>query len=150
MKKAKYLVITLLALLVVTGCGSGKKLTCTKEESSSGIDMKQTITVNFEKDKVSKVKLSLNSKATNETIKSNWNLFAETLGKQFSSSSKEGIKITTKNDSKNYSYLIELEVDVNKAKKEDLEEYDMEDVLDSTESYDDLKKDFEGEGYSCK
>ena len=150
MKKIKYLVITLLALLVVTGCGSSKKLTCTKEESSSGIDMKQTITVNFNKDKVSKVKLSLNSKATDENIKSNWNLFSEALGKQFSSSSKEGIKITTKDDSKNYTYLIELEIDVNKAKKEDLEDYDMEDILDSNESYSDLKKELEEQGYSCK
>lgn len=150
MKKIKYLVITLLALLVVTGCGSSKKLTCTKEESSSGIDMKQTITVNFNKDKVSKVKLSLNSKATDENVKSNWNLFSEALGSQFSSSSKEGIKITTKDDSKNYTYLIELEIDVNKAKKEDLEDYDMEDILDSNESYSDLKKEFEDQGYSCK
>ena len=58
MKKGKWLAASLLVLLTMTGCGS-KGLTCTSESNSLGMEMKNTIKVNFKGDKVDSMKVTV-------------------------------------------------------------------------------------------
>ena len=149
MKKLKLLVVTVFGLLLLTGCGE-KTLTCTNSESSSGIDMGQEAVIKFKGEKVSYVKLTIDAKATSSLIKNNWSTFADTLGKQYTDKKATGIKVTTKNDSKNYTYKISIEVDVNKAKDDDLKDYSLDGIAEKTSTYKEVKESAEASGFKCK
>lgn len=153
MKKLKYLVIMLFAIIFVTGCGSSneKTLTCTNTQEESGLKMEQTIVMKFKDDKVNYVKMTLDNAATDDLIKENWDMFASVLDEQFNTDEEtKGVKLTTNNNKDTYTYSVSIEVDVNEADEESLALYDMEDIADSDESYEDVKKSAEEDGYTCK
>lgn len=152
MKKLKYLVIMLFAIIFVTGCGSNEKtLTCTNTEEESGLKMKQTIVMNFKDDKINNVKMTVDNEATDDLIKENWDMFASALDQQFNTDEEtKGVKLTTSNDKDTYNYSVSIEVDLNEANEESLALYDMEDIADSDESYEDVKKSAEEDGFTCK
>lgn len=149
MKKLKLFALAIIALLVMTGCGE-KTLTCTNTEEASGLEMGQEVVMKFKNDKVNYVKMTIDAKATSDTIKNNWDLFASTLKGQYSDTEKEGVKLTTKNDEKNYSYKISLEVDLEKASEDALAEYDLDGIADKDSSMEDVKKAAEEDGFTCK
>ena len=45
--KKKYLLLVVIALLLVTGCGKDKKLSCSKNLNTSGLDVVQQVDINF-------------------------------------------------------------------------------------------------------
>ena len=73
MKKLKLLSLVLIFVLcfLLTGCGNEKVLSCSKTEEDSGISMEQTIDVTFQDDKITNVKMSVDSKAVDVDIKQN-------------------------------------------------------------------------------
>lgn len=149
MKKFKLLLLAIVGIFALTGCG-GKTLTCTMSESESGMEMKGKIVATFKKDKVSKVKMTMDAKATDDSVKKNWSLFANTLKSQYSEKKADGVKVSSKVDDKKYTFSFSLEVDVNKASKDALKEYGI-DSLDAEKSgYDDAKKSLEESGFKCK
>lgn len=151
MKKAKILFIGLfVSVLFVTGCGSEKTLTCSQTQSVSGVDIEQKVVMNFKKDKLSKLKMSVNSKATSDLVKKNWDVFASTLEKQYNKKSLDGIKLTKENDKKNYSYNISIDIDLAKASKSSLSEYNLSGIANDNSSMAEIKKDAEKDGYTCK
>lgn len=150
MKKLKLFALAIVALLVMTGCGSEKTLTCTNTEEGSGLEMGQEVVMKFKDDKINYVKMTINAKATDDTIKDNWDLFASTISGQYSNTEEAGVKITTKNDEKNYSYKISLEVDLEKASEDALAKYDLEDITDKGSNMEDVKKAAEEDGFTCK
>ena len=112
--------------------------------------MGQTVEVTFNGDKVSNVKLIVDSKATSNTIKNNWKTFASTLDSQFPDSNKEGITLTKENKEADYTYKITIDVDVAKAKDEDLAEYNLDGLADAEGTYDSVKEEAENSGFTCK
>lgn len=149
MKKIKLLLFSLIAIVLLTGCGT-KTLTCTMTEEDSGLSMEQQIIAEFKNNEVQKLKISVDSIATNDLIKENWDIFAEALSSEFEPTEKEGIKITTENNKEKYSYKVSMEFDLTKANKEDLSEYDVDDIANEKSRLEDVKKAAEESGYTCK
>ena len=76
--------------------------------------------------------------------------FTKSLDSQFPDSNKTGIKLTKENKEKDYTYKITIDVDVTKAKDEDLAEYDLDGLADAEGTYDSVKEQAEKSGFTCK
>ena len=152
MKKLRVLGISyaLATSFLLAGCGNEKVLTCSINQKQSGLSMDQIAEITFNDDKVTNVKLTVDSKATSDTIKDNWDTFTKSLDSQFPDSNKTGIKLTKENKEKDYTYKITIDVDVTKAKDEDLAEYDLDGLADAEGTYDSVKEQAEKSGFTCK
>lgn len=160
MKKIKYLLIAAFSILLIAGCESNnvantnikeKTLTCTNSEEDSGLVMDEKVTIKFKNNKPYSIKMDLNTKVMDEEIKQYWDLFVQTLDEQYEEFEKtDGIEITKKSDDESYTYLLTLEVDVDKAKKDDLTTLNLEDITNSNSTYEDVKKEAEKDGFTCK
>ena len=123
MKKIKYLLLVFIWAACLVGCGSkgGRTLTCTNIEEQSGVSMEQKIVMNFKGNTIDYLKMSVNSTATSSLLKNNWSIFSSTLEKQFERyQSTKGITVNKRSDDSNYSYLIEIEADLNEAEESGL------------------------------
>ena len=113
----------------MTGCG-GKKLTCTSETNSLGMEMKQTIDVNFKGDKVNGMKIAIDVTLP-DSMKEQKKTIIESFKKEDTvkdakvKETKNGFKVTGSADA------------------EDL-------GADNEAKYDDVKKALEANGYKCK
>lgn len=152
MKKLRVLGISfaLASCFLLAGCGNEKVLTCSINQEQSGLSMDQIAEITFSDDKVSNVKLTVDSKATSDTIKDNWDTFTKSLDSQFPDSNKTGIKLTKENQEKDYTYKITIDVDVTKAKDKDLAEYNLDGLADAEGTYDSVKEQAEKSGFTCE
>lgn len=151
MKKLKLLGIVsiFVACLFLSGCGK-KVLSCSITQEQSGLTMDQVADITFNGNKVTNVTLTVDSKATSSTIKNNWSTFADLLDQQFPDSKKDGIKVTKENNADDYSYKIVIDVDVTKAKDDDLKTYNLNGLADAEGTYDSVKEQAEKSGFTCK
>ena len=138
------------SLLLMTGCGGEKTLTCTNSEESSGIKMNQEVTMTFKDDKVTYVKMSIDNEATDDTIIDNWDMFASMLDSQFEETEKDGVSLKTNNNKDKHTYNVSLEIDLTKASDDALAEYGLDDIADEKATYEDTKKEAEADGFTCK
>lgn len=130
MKKGILVLSSLVALVGLTGCG--KKLTCTMDNSQSGLEASSKVEVKFKGDNVDSMKVSMDI-----TVPEEYKDEKQGLIDMFKES-YEDVKVTeTKNG-------IRIEADENNSAFAGL------DIKDKTVSYDDVKKAFEGQGYTCK
>lgn len=150
MKNLKVLVAFLAVGVLLTGCGKKETLTCTNTQTASGVSMDQEVKIAFNGRDVENIKMTVNSKATTDIIKKNWNVFASTLDKQYPNEDKNGIKVTTKNDDKNYTYDITIEIDLDKADKKSLSKYNLGDIANAKGSAKEVKESAEKSGFTCK
>lgn len=130
MKKGVLVLSSLVALVGLTGCG--KKLTCTMENSQSGLEMKQNVEIKFKDDSVDTMKVTMDI-----TIPDEYKDEKQELIDMFKEED-ENIKVTETNDG------IRVEADENSDLFADM------DIKDKEVSYDDAKKAFENQGYTCK
>ena len=137
-------------VLLVTGCGGEKTLTCTNSEEDSGIKMNQEVTMTFKDDKVTYVKMSIDNEATEDTIIDNWDMFASMLDSQFEETDKDGVSLKTNNNKDKHIYNVSLEIDLTKATDDALEEYGLNGITEENASYEDTKKEAEADGFTCK
>jgi len=149
-KKRNLIVLGLASLTFLTGCGSEKTLVCTTNQSGNGISVDQEITVNFKSKKVDSIKMVVDSKATDDTIKQNWSIFQTEMDKQYKNKESDGVTLKVENDDKKYTYKVSLDVDLNKATKDSLSEYGLSDITSSKENVEDVKKAAEDQGYKCE
>lgn len=150
MRGLKISVILLIAAIFLTGCSNEKTLTCTNNEEQSGISMGQKVVMTFKNDKVSYVKMSIDSKATSSTIKDNWDMFASMMAEQFKEKEETGVSLTTKNNKEEHTFNVTLEIDLTKAKDDALSEYGLDGIADEKATYEDTKKEAEADGFTCK
>lgn len=150
MRGVKLFAILTGAVLLVTGCGGEKTLTCTNSEESSGIKMSQEVTMTFKDDKVTYVKMSIDNEATEDTIIDNWDMFVSMLDSQFEESDEDGVSLSTNNDTDNHIYNVSLEIDLEKASDDALSEYGLDGITEENASYEDTKKEAEADGFTCK
>ncbi len=152
MKKVKILGVICLfsCCFLLSGCGKGKVLTCSINQEQAGLSMDQSVQFTFNGNKVSNLKLTVASKAVNDSIKSQWDTFAESLDSQFPDSNLQGIKLTKENKEKDYTYTITIDVDVAKADDKDLAKYDLDGLADLEGTYDSVKKEAKKSGFTCE
>ena len=150
MKKIALFGFACLSCLLLAGCGSEKVLTCSMTQEQSGLNMEQIVDITFSDDKVTNVKMTVDSDATDDTIKDNWDTFASMLDQQFPDSDKEGIKVTKENNKDKHNYKIVIDVDVTKANDDDLAEYSLSGLADAEGTYDSVKEQAEKSGFTCE
>ena len=151
MKKFRNFAIVLAIVVLASGCGNSKKLTCSMKDDMSGMETSQNVTVNFKDEKVEKINLSIDFSITDDSIKENFDEFSKMLDEQYENmESSSAVKLTTKSDKKNYKYNVTININAKDAKEEDLDQYGMSNLVDSKVSIEDAKKEFEDLGYTCK
>ncbi len=150
MRGVKLFAVLAVSVLLITGCGGEKTLTCTNSEESSGIKMNQEVTMTFKDDKVTYVKMSIDNEATDDTIIDNWDMFVSMLEGQFEETNENGVNLSTNNDATNHTFNVSLEIDLTKASDDALAEYGLDGIADETATYEDTKKDAEADGFTCK
>ncbi len=150
MRGVKLFGILAVSILFITGCGGEKTLTCTNSEEDSGLKMSQEVTMTFKDDKISYVKMSIDNEATDDTIIDNWDMFVSMLDTQFEETDKDGVKLSTDNNTDKHIYNVSLEIDVEKASDDALSEYGLDGIADEKATYEDTKKDAEASGFTCK
>lgn len=131
MKKGILVLSSLVALIGITGCG-GKKLTCTMENNSLGLEMTQKVEVTFKKDKIDDMKVIMDVKVPDEYKDQKQELIDELKDLE------EGMKVTETKDG------IRAEMT---AGEDDFKELNID---SETVSYEDVKKAFEAQKYTCK
>ncbi len=143
----------LAAITLVTGCGSNgseKTLTCTVSEEQGGMVQEQTIAMTFKNDKINRLTMDLDNRLTDKSLQDEWEQFTELMDSQKTETKEDGISMKVSKDDKNYSYKITLEVDLNKAKKDDLETYGLSELVGDDSTLEDVQKSAESDGYTCK
>lgn len=132
MKKGILVISSLVALVGLTGCG--KKLTCTMENSQLGLEMKQKVEVKFKGDTVDTMKIAMDI-----VVPDKYKDQKQELIDSFKEED-ENMKVTETKDG------IRIEAD----SSSDSSLFDEFDVEGKEASYDDVKKAFEAQGYTCK
>lgn len=147
MKKILRLGIPTLALIfLVSGCGKTKVLECSmKNNSTDGMEMSQIIKATFKNDAVTKMDISVNVEVDDE-YKDYTDELEESLKSEFSNlEDKKGIEIKT-NTKDN---VISFKITANLSKMDDAAKEEL-DMVGTSETYDEAKKELESEGYTCK
>ena len=143
--------ILAVSVLFITGCGNSEKtLTCTMSEEDDGLSMEQTVDLSFSDDKVTNVKMSIDTKITDSTYQENWDMFVSMMESQYEESSANGIKVTTENDSDYYTYTITVDANLEEASEDDLSNYGLDAFTEEGITYEETKQEAEDAGYTCK
>lgn len=144
----KYLGVCFAVVLVsfATGCGSkSKTLKCTMEQDLSVYKMEQNVNVSFQKDDITKMEIVQTVKV-DDTYSAYMSELEKTLATVFDSyKDTKGFDISTKTDRNTIKTTLVADFSkMDDAAKESLE------IVDTKAKYDDAKKAFEAQGYSCK
>ncbi len=154
MKKIKLIVFLGLVTLVLTGCGNSngdaKTLTCTNTTENDGIERKEDIVMTFAEDKISNIKLSVDSKVKDDVAKENWDLFVAMMESQFVETEEDGFTLTTDNDEKNYTFKVTLDIDPAVAREDVFSTYGLASLGNFNSTYDEIIAAGEDAGFTCK
>lgn len=129
MKKSKLVLLSLVTLLVLTGCGK-KELTCTMSQTENNIKMDSTVVVNFDGKTVEDMNMTMDVEIP-ETLQSQ----KETLKNFYEQATfkvedtDKGLRLTADKDS---TFFKDLKLGESKA------------------NYDDTKDALEAQGFTCK
>lgn len=148
MKKLQGLLLVLFALLLTTGCGN-KVMTCTvKETDDDGYVTESTRKITHKDDVVIKVEETTTAEADEETIDTIVKLAEESF-KAFNDI--DGLSISIKKDGKN-RYKQVMSMDYDKINLDDLGGlFGSEGETETKkQTFDELVKSAEEEGYTCK
>lgn len=152
MKKFSMMFLGLAFVTLLTGCGNQqteKTLTCTSTEKETGMSMEQTISMKFKNDKLNHMKVDVNTKITDDDIKENWEEFTKSMDSQNEETDQDGVSLKITKDDKKYEYKVTLDIDIEKASKEALEDYGFEDLVNDTSTLEENKKIAEDDGFTC-
>ncbi len=153
MKKFGMLFLGLVAVVLVTGCGTketNQKLVCTSTQSEEGMSVEQVISMTFKNDRINHMKMDVNTKITDDTIKENWSAFTESMDEQNVETDKDGVSLKVTKDDQNYEYKVTLDIDIQNASNEALEAQGFADLKDDNSTLEDNKKLAEKDGFVCE
>ena len=149
----------LMILVSVSGCGTTKEekesevkeqtLVCTTIESDEDMDIEQVISMTYKNDKLKQMKMEVNTKLNNSIIKDNWDAFKKTMNENNREFEKEGIVFKVVVDDKDYKYNTTLDIDIDKASEEDLDEQGFEGIKGDNSTLEDNKQSYENDGATC-
>lgn len=149
MKGLKLLVIAVVGLFCLTGCGE-KTLTCTNTEEDNGVSMVQEARMTFKDDKVTKVRMSIEASATSDELREYWSSFISMMESQYEEVNEDGVTLTLNNDENNYKFTMTVEVDINKASPDALDEYSLSELADTNATLEEVKAEAEADGFTCR
>ncbi len=150
----KILSILLMGVLVIglTGCGNEEKeqtLVCTTTETEEGMSIEQVISMTYKNDKLNHMKMEVNTKITDSSVKENWEAFKQTLDENNQEFNKDGVSLKVERDDKNYEYNTILDIDVLNASEEILKEQGFEGLKEDNSTLEDIKESSEKDGATC-
>lgn len=146
MKKYIGIFLTVITITLLTGCGSKTRtLTCTKEETATGMNITQTVNVDFKENDVTQLKI-----LEVITVEEAYLTYIEELKSVFESqfanyNDKKGISMNTALKNRNIEISIIADFkEMDESSKASL------DIINTKANYDDMKKAFENMSYACK
>ncbi len=154
----KILSILLMGVLAIglTGCNlfeekdaKEQTLICTTTESDEDMDIEQVITMTYRKDKLTQMKMEVNTKLNNSDVKENWEEFKKSMAENNQEYEKNGISLKAVIDDQNYEYDTILDIDVENVSKEDLKEQGFEGLKDDNSTLEETKTLAEKDGATC-
>ena len=154
MKKVNVIFLSLLTVLLITGCGIGQsneqKLVCTSTQIEDGIDATQVISMTYKNDKLNHMTMEVNTKITDSKVQENWDQFKKTMDENNKEFNKDGVILKVATNDKNYEYKITLDIDVENASEEVLKEQGFENLKDDNSTLESSKEDAEKDGFTCE
>ena len=138
----KYLIVLTLLLLVVTGCGNTKKLTCSM--SKNGTMAKADMEFD-KKDNLTKMTTTMSQEFEKELSKEELETYQQLLGNSCSEYDSEYVDCKIDINSKKFEIVISY--DVTKMTNEQLEDMG---YTRKTAIYSTMKEDAEADGFTCK
>ncbi len=153
MKKFNVVFLSLLIVLLITGCGASQpkeqKLVCTTTQSEEGMDSEQVISMTYKNDKLNHMTMEFNTKITDSKIRENWDEFKKTMDETNKEFNKDGVILKVEKDDQNYEYNIILDIDVENASEEVLKEQGFENLKDDNSTLESSKESAEKDGATC-
>ena len=145
MKKNIYVGIFVAGTILLTGCGS-KTLECTRENNySDEMKMNQTVKATFEKKHVTKLSMNMDIELGENYLEYKDELKTSVEDEFANLKDAKGIEYSTKDTTNGFTF--QLDADINKLDQTTKENLDL---INTEQSYDDAKAEFESEGYTCK
>ena len=132
MKKVKLLLLSLVLVTVLTGCGSNKELSCSMTDTTSGLEVKSSVNIKLKNSKVDDMSVVVDAKIPEELAEQKQTIIDTLKGTDNSfevSETEDGVRLTAGKDSKYFSNF--------NLEKEKV-------------SYDELKETFEAAGFKCE
>ncbi len=154
MKKISMIFLSLLTIILIAGCGSAKekeqKLVCTSIENEDDMSFESIISMTYKNNKLNHMTMEVNTKVTSTDVQANWEIFKASMDKDNEEFSKDGISLKVESDDQNYEYKTILNIDVENATEEALEEQGFSNLKDDNSTLEDSKKSAENDGYVCE
>lgn len=130
MKRGKLVLLSLISVLVLTGCGSNKELNCSMTDTSSGMQIDANVVVKFDGKTVEDMNITMDVNIPEEYKSQTATMKSLYEAAEFKvEETDKGLRLSAGSDSKYFKDL---------------------NLGDTKASYDDTKKQFEAAGYTCK
>ncbi len=153
--KISIIVLSVLAIVLITGCGNEEqklkeqKLVCTTTQTEDGMSFEQVISMTYKDDKLKHMTMEVNTKINDQTVQENWEAFKESMNGQNKEFDKDGVSLKVSVNDKNYEYKVTLDVDVENASEEALEEQGLSDLKEDDSTLESSKEAAEKDGAIC-
>ncbi len=143
MKKSLNIIVLLLIVLSLTGCGS-KTLTCTRKSEEAIYTLEEKIVSKYSFSDLKKFEIHQEMELKNNSFV-NAELLKQTVDIQFINLKENGANVNVK--SKGNKIIVDVNADISKISKSKLKKIKLYNI---NESLEDAKKSFKKSGYTCK
>ena len=154
MKKVNIIFLSLLVLILVTGCGTTEdkeeKLVCTTTEKEDGMSVEEVISMTYKNDKLKRMTMEVNTTITDTDIKENWQEFKKHMDESNEEFNKDGVSLKVEVNDQNYEYNTILDIDIENASEDILKEQGFEGLKNDKSTLKDSKKSAEEDGATCE
>ena len=150
MKKIRMLFLSLLMIVMATGCGKEQKLVCTTTETEEGMSIEEVISMTYKDDKLKHMKMEVNTKITDPTMTENWEKYKEFMNEDNKEFNKDGISFKIDINDESYEYNTSLDIDIEKASEEALKEQGFDDLKADKSTLQASKAAAEEDGATCE
>lgn len=133
-------------ILLLTGCGNTKTLTCTMNEESSYAKGIMGYQITYKNDALSKVEQKFSVEVTDEDYVDYLDSLEEEYNDEVNEYQSDGIKYNLERNGNNL--ILGVTYNLGKMTKDELDEIGFYEEDDN--SYENVKSELEDEGYTCK
>ena len=123
---------------------------CKNTETDDGMSIEQVISMTYKNDKLQRMTMEANTKITDSDVKENWDEFKKSMDEQNKEFNKDGVSLKVEKNDQDYEYKTILDVDVENASDEVLEEQGLEDLKNDNSTLKSSKEAAEKDGDTCE
>lgn len=149
MKKKLIISFIFIISLCLAGCGNKNSLTCSLDLSDNGIQGEQKLTVTFHNNTVSTLQMQVDVKITDDVSDEDWEDYVSNIDSTYPDTDAEGVQLKKENNPEEQTYLLTLDIDVDKADKEEVSKYGL-DLDNVVGNYSTVKEQVEKSGFTCE